>query len=193
MIQTCRHLFKLRTNNSIRGFVHPSICLSVCWSFGLLDCEHKLKSGETSVLEAFVYLSELERQLGGALGVDEGWLPLPTHLQQNCDPLSLVPTWWRCSISCWWVISSLMNDSPNSSQCCPESSQWGCPILLVTSSQDLWMTLLLTLFNIIVLTVVNDIVSTLVNKLVPTNVNNVVTNLINDVLKLVVIQVLSMT
>ena len=37
-----------------------------------------------------MYVSELERGLGGALGVDGGWLPLPTRPQRYCDPASLV-------------------------------------------------------------------------------------------------------
>ena len=37
-----------------------------------------------------MYVSVLERGLGGLLGVDGGWLPLPTHLQRYCDPASLV-------------------------------------------------------------------------------------------------------
>ena len=32
----------------------------------------------------------LKRGLGGALGVDERWLPLPTRPQLYCDPASLV-------------------------------------------------------------------------------------------------------
>ena len=38
----------------------------------------------------FVYVSVLEEGLGGALGVDVGWLPLPTRAQRYCDPASLV-------------------------------------------------------------------------------------------------------
>jgi len=37
-----------------------------------------------------VYVSVLEGGLGGALGVDGGWLPLPTRPQRYCDPASLV-------------------------------------------------------------------------------------------------------
>ena len=37
-----------------------------------------------------VYVSVLEGGLGGVLGVDEGWLPLPTRPQQYCGPASLV-------------------------------------------------------------------------------------------------------
>ena len=49
-----------------------------------------MKSGETSVLEAFVYLSELERQLGGALSVD--WIGCPCSPVRNdiVTPASLV-------------------------------------------------------------------------------------------------------
>ena len=35
-------------------------------------------------------MSVLEGGLGGALGMDGGWLPLPTRLQRYCDPASLV-------------------------------------------------------------------------------------------------------
>ena len=37
-----------------------------------------------------MYVSVLGGELGGALGVDGGWLPLPTHPQRYCDPASLV-------------------------------------------------------------------------------------------------------
>ena len=37
-----------------------------------------------------MYVSVLEGGLGGALGVDGGWLPLPTRPQRYCDPASLV-------------------------------------------------------------------------------------------------------
>ena len=37
-------------------------------------------------------VSVLEGELGGALSVDGGWLPLPTRPQQYCDPVSLVGT-----------------------------------------------------------------------------------------------------
>ena len=35
-------------------------------------------------------MSVLKGALGGALGVDGGWLPLPTRPQRDCDPASLV-------------------------------------------------------------------------------------------------------
>ena len=38
-----------------------------------------------------LYESVLDGGLGRALGVDGGWLPLPTHPQQYCDSASLVP------------------------------------------------------------------------------------------------------
>ena len=38
----------------------------------------------------FVYVSVLEGGLGGALGVDGGWLPLPTRPQRYRDAASLV-------------------------------------------------------------------------------------------------------
>ena len=37
-----------------------------------------------------MYVSVLGRGLGGALGVDRGWPPLPTCTQKYCDPASLV-------------------------------------------------------------------------------------------------------
>ena len=37
-----------------------------------------------------VHVSVLERGLGGAFGVDKGWLPLPAHLQQYCDTHHLI-------------------------------------------------------------------------------------------------------
>ena len=46
--------------------------------------------GKEAFLKLFVYGSELGRGLGGALGVDGGWLPLPTRPQRYCDPASLV-------------------------------------------------------------------------------------------------------
>ena len=69
--------FQLQTRISIRGFVHPSVRPSVRPSVH----EHESKSGKTSVLEAFCVLSVLEWGLGGAFGVDGGWLPLPTRPQ----------------------------------------------------------------------------------------------------------------
>ena len=37
-----------------------------------------------------MYVSVLEGGFGGALGVNGGWLPLPTRPQRYCDPASLV-------------------------------------------------------------------------------------------------------
>ena len=52
-----------------------------------------------------MYVSVLERGLGGALGVDGGWLPLLTRPQQYYDPASFVfirvytfPHAWRSLI-----------------------------------------------------------------------------------------------
>ena len=46
--------------------------------------------GKQAFKKLFVYVSALERVLGGVLGVDGGWLPLPTCPQRYCDPASLV-------------------------------------------------------------------------------------------------------
>ena len=61
--------------------VHPLVCLSVSTS---------QKVGKRAFQKLFVYVSVLEGGLGGALGVDGGWLPLPTRPQRYCDPASLV-------------------------------------------------------------------------------------------------------
>ena len=45
------------------------------------------KRGKTSVLNTF---SECSSVKVGGEGVDGGWMPLPTHPQQYCDPASLV-------------------------------------------------------------------------------------------------------
>ena len=37
-----------------------------------------------------MYVFVFERVLGEVVGVDGGWLPLPTRPQQYCDPTSLV-------------------------------------------------------------------------------------------------------
>ena len=59
----------------MRGFVRPLVRALVRWSIRVHP-----KSGKLSV-----YVSVLE----GGLGVDEGWLPLPTRPQRYCDPASL--------------------------------------------------------------------------------------------------------
>ena len=46
--------------------------------------------GKPAFLKFFVYVSVLKEALGGALGADGGWLPLPTRPQRYCDPASLV-------------------------------------------------------------------------------------------------------
>ena len=43
-----------------------------------------------------MYVSVFERLFGGVLGVYQGWLPLPTRLQQYCDPASLVLDYEMC-------------------------------------------------------------------------------------------------
>ena len=43
----------------------------------------------------------LEGGLDGALGVDGGWLPLPTRPQQYCDPASLVINNFAFSLFSW--------------------------------------------------------------------------------------------
>ena len=40
-------------------------------------------------------MSVLEGGLGGVLGVDGAWLPLPTRPQRYCDPASLVFSFLR--------------------------------------------------------------------------------------------------
>ena len=44
----------------------------------------------TPSVGARALVEKLETSMGGALGVDGGWLPLPTHQQQYFDPVSLV-------------------------------------------------------------------------------------------------------
>ena len=41
-------------------------------------------------MKLFVYVSLLERGLGGVLGMGGGWPPLPTHPQRYCEPTTLV-------------------------------------------------------------------------------------------------------
>ena len=78
--------FYLWTCNSIRGFVHLSINLSVCRSVSLLVMI-KSKSGKTSILAIFcVCLCER----GGYWGFFGGWTPLPTHTQRYYDPASFI-------------------------------------------------------------------------------------------------------
>ena len=74
MVKTC--CFKLRTRNSIKGFVRPSVRPSVR--------EHESKSMKTSVLDAFCACEWRTWGVGGAL------MPLPTRPQRYCDPASLV-------------------------------------------------------------------------------------------------------
>ena len=62
---------------SVRRSVRPSVTTS-------------RKVGKRAFKKLFAYGSELGRGLGGALGVNGGWLPLPTRPQQYCDPASLV-------------------------------------------------------------------------------------------------------
>ena len=58
--------------------VHPSVV------------EHKSKSMKLSVLDAFCVCVCRTYIVGGAWGMEGGWLPLPTHPHQYCDPASLV-------------------------------------------------------------------------------------------------------
>ena len=60
--------------------VGPSVGASICPSVR----EHKSKSAETSVLDAFCACK------WGNWGVDWGWMPLPTRPQRFLDPASLV-------------------------------------------------------------------------------------------------------
>ena len=78
-------------------------------------------------------MSELERELGGALGVDGGWLPLPTRPQQYCDPASLVFTMAEvhsCEelsnfhIVIWWSkigVTDIARELLIYTECCPQS------------------------------------------------------------------------
>ena len=63
-------------------------------NFKLMSYENELSYkcllGLHLFLKLFVYVSVLGGGLGGALGVDGGWLPLPTRPQRYCDPASLV-------------------------------------------------------------------------------------------------------
>ena len=74
-----------------------------------------------------VYVSVLKRWLGGGgLGVDGGWLPLPTHPQRNWDPASLVFSQWhiyvlffstKCantplSLAVRWLVRLTQRDRP---------------------------------------------------------------------------------
>ena len=72
-----RVTFQLRTRNSIRGFVHPS----VRWSVG-----PSVRPSGVIELILFAYV----RVLGVGFGVDGGRMPLPTRPQRYCDPASLV-------------------------------------------------------------------------------------------------------
>ena len=50
----------------------------------------QVEKWENEHFRSFLCVSVLEGRLGGALGVDGGWLPLPTRPQRYCDPASLV-------------------------------------------------------------------------------------------------------
>ena len=76
---------------SISPSVHQSVSPLVQWSVGPLVLQHESKSGKTSGLESFCVCVCVGKGLGGALGVDGGWIPLPTRPQRYCDPASLVP------------------------------------------------------------------------------------------------------
>ena len=75
------YTFLLRTHNSIRGFVHPSVRPSIGPSIST-----SWKVGKWAFLKTFCVC------LGvcGIWGVDGGWTPLPTRPQRYCDPVSLV-------------------------------------------------------------------------------------------------------
>ena len=65
--------------------------LSVRRSFGRsVRIRDLVKKWEYEFQKLFVFVSVLERGLGEVLGVDEGWLPLPTRPQRYGDPASLV-------------------------------------------------------------------------------------------------------
>ena len=81
----CRvYHFWLRTRNSIRCFVRPSL-RRVGPSVVI-----KLKSGKTSVLNTLCKCLSVGGVWGEGLGVDGVWMPLPTRLRRYCDPASLV-------------------------------------------------------------------------------------------------------
>ena len=65
----------------MRGFVRLSVRSLVSTSW---------KVGKLAFLKLFLYMSVLEGELGGALGMDGGLLPLPSRSQRRCDPASLV-------------------------------------------------------------------------------------------------------
>ena len=71
-----KRCLRLWARNSIRGCVHPSVRPSVGpWA--------RVKKWENEFyIPAWM--------LGWELGVDGGWMPLPTRPQQYCDPASLV-------------------------------------------------------------------------------------------------------
>ena len=69
--------------------LYKTVCPSLNLSIGpSLSTSRKL--GKLAFWKLFVYVSLLEGGFDRALGAYGGWLPLPTHLQQYCDPVSLV-------------------------------------------------------------------------------------------------------
>ena len=100
---------------SVRPSVHPSVR------------EHESKSGKTSVLKVFVFVSVLER----VFGVDGGWSPLTTRPQRFCDPASLVPVLFDLEF-----LNMLIAVDCVPLRCLPRDSRWllppnynYCPIL----------------------------------------------------------------
>ena len=62
----------------------------VRWSVVPLVRQHESKSGNTSVLKLFVYVSMLERVLGGVLGVDGVGCPCPPVRNDIVTPRHLL-------------------------------------------------------------------------------------------------------
>ena len=91
-------VFSRMLRNSTPRFVHPSVdqsdpflvadtqlYKSLCPSVVRPSVrEHESKSEKQAFKKLFVNVSVLEGGLGWALGVYEGWLPLPTRLQRYC-------------------------------------------------------------------------------------------------------------
>ena len=69
MVPSCHFFLVADTHSFVRLLVHDDL----------------VKKWKKSVLDTFFV-----RLWGGGLGVDGGWMPLPTRPQRYCDPASLV-------------------------------------------------------------------------------------------------------